>query len=173
MLNDRGGIETDITINRRKENEFLVISSATTQPRDLNWIKKSIKENEKVFVTDVTNNYTVLSLQGPRSRDILSKLTNADLTNDGLFATSKEIEIGYTNVIANRLTYVGELGWEIFIPTENSLDVFDNLIKAEEFNLKPAGYHALEHLRSERIHREYELDLTPEDTLEAGLGLLV
>ena len=176
MLNDRGGIETDITINRRKENEFLVISSATTQPRDLNWIKKSIKENEKVFVTDVTNNYTVLSLQGPRSRDILSKLTNTDLTNDGFpFATSKEIEIGYTNVIANRLTYVGELGWEIFIPTEHSLDVFDNLIKAgKEFNLKPAGYHALEHLRSERAYREYELDLTPEDTpLEAGLGFTI
>ena len=176
MLNDRGGIETDITINRRKENEFLVISSATTQPRDLNWIKKSIKENEKVFVTDVTNNYTVLSLQGPRSRDILSKLTNADLTNDGFpFATSKEIEIGYTNVIANRLTYVGELGWEILIPTENSLDVFDNLIKAgKKFNLKPAGYHALEHLRSERAYREYELDLTPEDTpLEAGLGFTI
>jgi len=176
MLNDRGGIETDITINRRKENEFLVISSATTQPRDLNWIKKSIKENEKVFVTDVTNNYTVLSLQGPRSRDILSKLTNADLTNDEFpFATSKEIEIGYTNVIANRLTYVGELGWEIFIPTEHSIDVFDNLIKAgKEFNLKPAGYHALEHLRSERAYREYELDLTPEDTpLEAGLGFTI
>ena len=176
MLNDRGGIETDITINRRKENEFLVISSATTQPRDLNWIKKSIKENEKVFVTDVTNNYTVLSLQGPRSRDILSKLTNADLTNDEFpFATSKEIEIGYTNVIANRLTYVGELGWEIFIPTEHSIDVFDNIIKAgKEFNLKPAGYHALEHLRSERAYREYELDLTPEDTpLEAGLGFTI
>ena len=176
MLNNKGGIETDITINRRAEKEFLIISSATMQPRDLYWIKKSIKENEKVFVTDLTSAYTVLSLQGPRSREILSKLTKTDLSNDGFpFATSQEIEIGYTNVIANRLTYIGELGWEIFIPVEYSLNVFDNLMRVgEECGLKPAGYHALEHLRSERAYREYELDLTPEDTpLEAGLGFTI
>ena len=176
MLNNKGGIETDITINRRREKEFLLISSATMQPRDLNWIKKSITENENVQVSDITSTYTVLSLQGPRSRDILSKLTKADLSNDGFpFATSQEIEIGYTSVMANRLTYIGELGWEIFVPTEYSLDVFDNLMRVgKEFDLKPAGYHALEHLRSERAYREYELDLTPEDTpLEAGLGFTI
>jgi len=176
MLNNKGGIETDITINRRGEKEFLLISSATMQPRDLNWIKKSITENENAQVCDITSAYTVLSLQGPRSRDILSKLTKADLSNDGFpFATSQEIEIGYTSVMANRLTYIGELGWEIFVPTEYSLDVFDNLMRVgKEFDLKPAGYHALEHLRSERAYREYELDLTPEDTpLEAGLGFTI
>ena len=103
-------------------------------------------------------------------------MTKADLSNDGFpFATSQEIEIGYTSVMANRLTYIGELGWEIFVPTEYSLDVFDNLMRVgKEFDLKPAGYHALEHLRSERAYREYELDLTPEDTpLEAGLGFTI
>lgn len=176
MLNNKGGIEVDITINRLKEKEFLLISSATMQPRDLNWIKKSITKNENVSVTDVTSAYTVLSLQGPRSRDILLKLTKADLSNKEFpFATSQEIEIGHTAVIINRLTYIGELGWEIFIPIEHSLNVFDNLIRVgQEFGLKPAGYHALEHLRSERAYREYELDLTPEDTpLEAGLGFTI
>ena len=176
MLNHRGGIETDITINRRSETEFLIISSATMQPRDFNWIKKSIKKNEKVFISDVTSSYNVLSLQGPKSRNILTKLTTVDLSNNGFpFATSQEIEIGYTKVIANRLTYIGELGWEFFIPTEYALDVFDNLMAVgKEFDLRPAGYHALEHLRSERAYREYELDLTPEDTpLEAGLSFTI
>ena len=176
MLNNKGGIETDITINRRAEKEFLIISSATMQPRDFYWINRSIKENEKVLVSDVTSSYTVLSLQGPKSRDILAKLTQADLCNEGFpFATSQEIEIGYTAVIANRLTYIGELGWEFFIPTEYSLNVFDDLmITGKEFGLRPAGYHALEHLRSERAYREYELDLTPVDTpLEAGLGFTI
>ena len=176
MLNHKGGIETDITINRRAEKEFLIISSATMQPRDFYWINRSIKENEKVLVSDVTSSYTVLSLQGPKSRDILAKLTQADLSNEGFpFATSQEIEIGYTAVIANRLTYIGELGWEFFIPTEYSLNVFDDLmITGKEFGLRPAGYHALEHLRSERAYREYELDLTPVDTpLEAGLGFTI
>jgi len=176
MLNHNGGIETDITVNRRSEKEFLIISSATMQPRDLYWIKNSIRENEEVVVTDVTSSFTVLSLQGPRSRDILAKLTTVDLSNDSFpFATSQEIEIAYATVIANRLTYIGELGWELFIPTEFAPDVFDNLLMAgKEFDLKPAGYHALEHLRSERAYREYELDLTPEDTpLEAGLGFTV
>ncbi|HEY5646534.1 MAG TPA: glycine cleavage T C-terminal barrel domain-containing protein, partial [Pseudomonadales bacterium] len=102
--------------------------------------------------------------------------TDADLSNDGFpFATSREINLGYARVIANRLTYVGELGWELHIPTECAAHVFDAIWGAgEAHGLKPAGYHALEHLRSERAYREYELDLTPEDTpLEAGLGFTV
>ncbi len=174
MLNNRGGIETDITVNRLAEDQFLIISSATIHPRDKAWIERHIGGDENVTLSDVTSGYTVLSLQGPRSRDILSRLTDAGLSNEAFpFATSKEIDLGYARVIANRLTYVGELGWELHIPAEFAQDVCDAVIGADA-GLKPAGYHALEHLRSERAYREYELDLTPEDTpLEAGLAFTV
>jgi 4-methylaminobutanoate oxidase (formaldehyde-forming) len=176
MLNNYGGIETDITVNRLDENRFLIISSATVQPRDRNWIERHISPEQNVTLTDVTSGYAVLSLQGPVSRDILSRITDADLSNEGFpFATSRQIDIGYARVIANRLTYVGELGWELHIPTEFAQGVFDSLMQAgKDFGLEPAGYHALEHLRCERAYREYELDLTPEDTpFEAGLGFTV
>ncbi len=176
MLNNRGGIETDITVNRLAENQFLIISSATTQARDRCWIERHLDDNQHVTLTDVTSGYAVLSLQGPKSRDILSRITDADLSNGAFpFATSQEIDIGYARVIANRLTYVGELGWELHIPTEFAQTVCDTLLEAGKYHaLKPAGYHALEHLRCERAYREYELDLTPGDTpFEAGLGFTV
>ncbi|MGV3553363.1 GcvT family protein [Rhizobium sp.] len=176
MLNEKGGIETDITLNRLSETQYLIISSATVHPRDKAWITKHITDAWNVTLTDVTSAYAVLSLQGPRSREILSKVTNADLSNGAFpFATSQEIDLGYARVIANRLTYIGELGWELHIPTEMAQHVFDVIWEAgKAFGLRPAGYHALEHLRSERAYREYELDLTPVDTLlEAGLGFTI
>ena len=172
----RGGIECDVTVNRLGEERYLIISSATTQPRDRVWMERNFDPDARVSLTDVTSAYAVLSVQGPRSRALLSRLTDADLSNDGFpFATSREIEIGHARLIANRLTYVGELGWELHVPTEFAQDVCDRLLaEGEALGLKPAGYHALEHLRSERAYREYELDLTPEDTpLEAGLGFTV
>lgn len=176
MLNYRGGIEVDITVNRLAEDRYLVISSATVQPRDRAWIERHITDDEFVTLTDVTSGYGVLSVQGPESRNILSKITDADLSNEAFpFATSQEIDVGYARVIANRLTYVGELGWELHIPTDFARGVYDVLVDAARgYGLKPAGYHALEHLRCERAYREYELDLTPQDTpLEAGLGFTV
>ncbi len=176
MLNRRGGIECDVTVNRLGEDRYLVISSATTQPRDRVWMERNFDPDARVSLTDVTSAYAVLSVQGPQSRALLGRLTDADLSNDGFpFATSREIEIGHARLIANRLTYVGELGWELHVPTEFAQDVCDRLlVEGEGLGLKPAGYHALEHLRSERAYREYELDLTPEDTpLEAGLGFAV
>ena len=175
MLNNRGGIETDITVNRLSEACFLIISSASVHPRDKAWIENHLKDGQ-VTLTDVTSNYAVLSVQGPASREILSNVCSADFSNESFpFATSREIDIGYANVIANRLTYVGELGWELHIPTEFAQQVFDVIWQAgADLGLKPAGYHALEHLRSERAYREYQLDLTPEDTpFEAGLGFTV
>ncbi|CCV12316.1 FAD-dependent oxidoreductase [Mesorhizobium sp. STM 4661] len=176
MLNQKGGIETDITVNRLSKTEFLIISSATVHPRDKAWIEKHITSEWNVTITDVTSAYAVLSLQGPKSREILSQVTDTNLANEAFpFATSQEIDIGYARVIANRLTYVGELGWELHIPTEMAQHVFDVVWDAGRgLGLKPAGYHALEHLRSERAYREYQFDLTPVDTLlEAGLGFTV
>lgn len=176
MLNEKGGIETDITVNRLSDMEYLIISSATVHPRDTAWIRKHMTGDWNVTLTDVTSGYAVLSLQGPKSREILSKVTDTDLSNEAFpFATSQEIDVGYARIIANRLTYIGELGWELHIPTEMAQHVFDVLWEAgAEHGLRAAGYHALEHLRSERAYREYELDLTPVDTLlEAGLGFTI
>ena len=176
MLNRRGGIECDLTVNRLDEDRYLIISSATTQPRDRAWVERNLDPDARVNLTDVTSAYAVLSVQGPKSRALLSRLTDSDLSNEAFpFATSREIEIGCARLIANRLTYVGELGWELHVPTEFAQSVCDRLLEeGEGLGLKPAGYHALEHLRSERAYREYELDLTPEDTpLEAGLGFTV
>jgi glycine cleavage system T protein len=176
MLNARGGIETDITVNRLAESKFLIISSATVHPRDKAWIERHIACGEHVTLTDVTSAYAVLSLQGPKSRAILAELTDTALDNAAFpFATSREADIAHGRAILNRLTYVGELGWELHIPTEFAPAICDALLEAgAAHGLKPAGYHALEHLRSERAYREYELDLTPEDTpLEAGLGFTI
>ncbi len=144
-------------------------------PRDKAWIERHLGDGH-VTPTDVTSGYAVLSLQGPKSRAILQTVSDADFGNAAFpFATSREIDLGYARVIANRLTYVGELGWELHIPTEFAQHVFDTVWQAgADYALMAAGYHALEHLRSERAYREYELDLTPTDTpLEAGLGFAV
>jgi len=158
------------------EDRFLVISSATSHPRDKAWIERGFGADEQVVLSDLTGAYAVLSVQGPRSREFLERMTDADLSNDVFpFATSQVVDMGYARVIANRLTYVGELGWELFVPAEFAQDLCDRLLaEGEAVGLVPAGYHALEHLRLERGYREYELDLTPEDTpLEAGLGFTV
>ena len=176
MLNHKGGIEVDLTVNRLDENRFLLVTSATSHPRDTIWIHRSLAPQENVVITDVTSNYTVLSLQGPASRTILSKVSSADFSNEAFgFSTSKKIEIGYAHAIANRLTFIGELGWELFIETDCAQHVFDEVMQAgESEGLRPAGYHALEHLRCEQAYREFDLDLTADDTpLEAGLGYTV
>jgi len=176
MLNAQGGIETDITVNRLGERRYLIVSSATTHPRDRVWIERHLTDDLAVTLTDMTSAYAVLSLQGPRAREILAQVTEADLSEAAFpFATSQELDIAYARVIVNRLTYVGELGFELHIPAEFAAGVAEAVMAAGETSgLRPAGYHALEHLRSERAYREYGLDLTPEDTpLEAGLGFAV
>jgi len=175
FLNPQGGIEADITINRLSEQRFLIVSAARAQTRDKLWMERHLVE-QRVTVTDVTGSYVVLSLQGPRSRALLSMLTDADLSAQAFpFLASREIDVGYARVIVNRLTFCGELGFELYVPQEFSQDVFDLLWEqGQSFGLRPAGYHALEHMRLERGFREYGLELTPRATLlEAGLGFTV
>lgn len=176
MLNRRGGIEVDVTVNRLSEDRFMVVSSAVFQPRDRAWIERHIAPDEHVFLTDVTAGWSVLAVQGPRSRALLQTLTDADLSNEAFpFASSREIDLGFGRVLANRLTFVGELGWELYIPSEMVQDIYDRIVAAgARFDLRHAGYHAMEHLRLERGYREFSLDLTPDDTpYEAGLGFTV
>src|SRR5919106_770605 len=171
-LNERGGIEADLTVTRLAEDAYLVVTSAASQNRDLHWLKRHITEGAHAFVTDVTSGYAVLALMGPGSRALLAALTPADLSNAAFpFGTSQEIELGYALVRAQRLSYVGELGFELYIPSEFALPVFDVIAEAAGDRLACAGFHALDSLRLEKAYRHWGHDMTDEDTpLEAGLG---
>ncbi|MCP4389179.1 MAG: FAD-dependent oxidoreductase [Gammaproteobacteria bacterium] len=176
MLNSMGGIECDITIDRFAHDCFIIYSSAGVHCRDMNWIASHIKPDQHVTVTDVTAAYSVLNVQGPKSRELLQSITSADLSNSSFpFLSAQDIDIGYARVRAKRMTFVGELGWELQISSEFVQDVYDIIIEAgKPFGLKQAGYHTLEHLRCERGYREFVLDLAPDDTpFQAGLGFIV
>ncbi|MDP7221373.1 MAG: aminomethyltransferase family protein, partial [Arenicellales bacterium] len=175
-LNDRGGIEADLTITRLTETSFLIVTAGASQVRDYHWLRGSILSSEHAFLTDVTSAWAVISVMGPESRTLLQALTSADLSNEAFpFGSSCEIEIGYALVRATRISYVGELGWELYIPTEFTLGVFNVLVEAgEQFGLQPAGMHALNSLRIEKAYRHWGHDITEEDTpLDAGLGFAV
>jgi 4-methylaminobutanoate oxidase (formaldehyde-forming) len=171
-LNERGGIEADLTITRLAEDAYLIVTSAAAQTRDLHWLKSHIPEDAHAFATDVTSGWAVLGLMGPESRDLLAPLTPADLSNDGFrFGTAREIELGYALVRAHRISYVGELGWELYIPSEFAGPVFDVIAEAAGERLALVGFHALDSLRLEKACRHFGHDIGDEDTpLEAGLG---
>jgi glycine cleavage system aminomethyltransferase T/glycine/D-amino acid oxidase-like deaminating enzyme len=176
MLNERGGIEADVTVTRLAEDSFMLVTGAVSQTRDLAWLKRNIPDGAHVFVRDITSGLPMFSLMGPKSRALLQKLSGEDLSNDAFpFATSREIELGYAKVRASRVTYVGELGWELYVPAEFALHVYDRIIEAgEEFNLRPAGYFALNSLRMEKGYRHWGHDIGEEDNpYQAGLGFAV
>ncbi len=176
MLNAAGGIECDLTIDRVARDCFVLYSSAGVHNRDMHWMRRHIAPDQHVTLTDITAAHSVLNLQGPQSRALLQTLTDTDLSNAAFaFLTAQDIDIGYARVRAKRMTFIGELGWELQIPSEFVQDVYDLIVDAgRAFDLKQAGYHALEHLRSERAYREFGLDLAPDDTpYEAGLGFIV
>lgn len=175
-LNERGGIEADLTVTREGLKRFLVVTAAATQVRDFAWLNRHIPEGAKATAIDVSSAYSVLGMMGPKSRDLLGRLTDADLSNSAFpFATSKVIDLGYAKVRASRITYVGELGWELYIPTEFVQGVYDLLVEeGVAFDLRLAGYHAMNSLRMEKGYRHWGHDITDEDTpLESGLGFAV
>jgi len=175
-LNEQGGIEADLTTTRTGQESFLIVTAGATEGRDFHWLRSHIPDDSHAILTNVTSGYAVLSLMGPRSRDLLSTLSDTDMSNEAFpFGTSQEIYIGYAKVRASRITYVGELGWEIYIPTEFALAVYERIIEAgKAFGLTHAGYHALNSLRMEKGYRHWGHDITVEDTpLEAGLGFVV
>ncbi len=175
-LNERGGIEADVTLTREAEDAYLIVSSCATQTRDFGWLCRSIPQDARALALDVSSAYAVLGLMGPRSRELLATLTDADLSTAAFpFRTSRVIDLGYARVRASRITYVGELGYELYIPTEFAQGVYDVLVGAgEPFGLKLAGYHALNSLRMEKAYRHWGHDIADDDTpLEAGLGFAV
>jgi len=175
-LNPRGGIEADLTITRLSEHAFMIVGGAETEVRDFYWLKKHIPDDAHCVLTNVTSAMGVISIMGPRSRALLQSLTPDDLSHGGFpFATSRDIEIGFGFVRASRITFVGELGWELYIPTEFVQDVYDRIVAAgTDHGLTHAGYHALNSLRLEKAYRHWSHDITDEDSpLEAGLDFVV
>jgi 4-methylaminobutanoate oxidase (formaldehyde-forming) len=175
-LNERGGIEADLTVTRLSESAYLIVSGAETESKDFNWLTHHVHAGARCVATNVTSGMGVLSIMGPRSRELLQSLTPDDLSDAAFpFGTSRLIELGYALVRASRITYVGELGFELYIPTEFVQGVYDEIIAAgPPFGLVHAGYHALNSLRIEKAYRHWGHDITDEDTpLEAGLGFAV
>lgn len=172
-LNARGGIEADVTLTRLADDKYLIVSGVACQTRDLSWLRDNKQDDEFVVITDMTSAMAVITVMGPRSRETIQKLTQADMSHEAFpFATAQEIDVQYALVRAARITYVGELGWELYIPTEFAPSVFDALMEAgDEYGIKPYGYHTMNSLRSEKCYRHWGHDITDEDTaLEAGLG---
>ena len=175
-LNEKGGIEADLTITRLAENEYLVVTAAASQSREFAWLRRHIPEDARCTAVDVTSGLATLGVMGPRSRELLEKLTGENLSNGNFpFGSSREVEIGFARLRASRITYVGELGWELYIPTEFSLDVFDRLVEAgEKYGLAFAGAQATNSCRIEKGYRHWGHDIADADTvLEAGLGFAV
>jgi glycine cleavage system aminomethyltransferase T len=177
-LNDSAGIVSDLTITRLGETRFLLVTSDILQRSTVSWLRGHTHKDECCTITDVTSGYSILAIQGPRSRDFLQAISGADLSTDRVpFRGSCELEIGPVRVLAIRVTFVGELGYELYIPTEYTLAVYDALLEQEAacgIPLIHFGLMSLDSLRIEKGYRDYGVDMDNSDTpLEAGLGFVV
>jgi len=175
-LNERGGIEADLTVTRLSERAFLIVTAPGVHQRDWNWLTRHIPEEAHCIATDVTSGEAVIALMGPKSRDFLQTLTPDDLSNDAFsFATAKTIELGMGTVRAHRITYVGELGYELYVSADMALHIFDTLWEADKaWGLTPAGMHVLDACRIEKGYRHFGHDISDEDhVIDAGLGFAV
>ncbi len=175
-LDERGGIEADLTVTRLGEHEYLVLTAPATTYRDLDWLRRSLPTSGGATVADVSGTMAMIAVMGPESRRFLQALTDADLSDVAFpFGTSREIDLGLGFVRATRITYVGELGWELLVPYDVAVHVWDTLREAgRPIGLRPAGYHALNSLRLEKAYRGWGHDISAGDTpLEAGLGFAV
>ena len=173
MLNAKGGIECDLTVARVAEDEFHIVTGTGFATHDFHWIASHLPEGARAELVDVTSAYAVLSLMGPKARDILARVCPDDISNAGFpFGTAKRISVAGCPVLALRVTYVGELGWELHLPTEFAVTVYEALMDAgAPLGLTNAGYRAIETLRLEKGYRAWGSDIGPDHTpVEAGLA---
>ena len=180
LCNERGGIEADVTIIRRDEECFWLITGSGLGVRDRDWIERNLRSfksgNADVTLRDVTSAYGVINLAGPQSRKVLQKVTDTDLRHEKFeFMSAQDIRIGYAPAVAYRVTYIGELGWELYVPTEYMQYVYETLQDAgQEFGIVNAGYRAVDSLRLEKRYLAWGADITPDyNPIEAGLGFLI
>ncbi len=176
MLNERGGIEADLTVTRLAPDRFLLITGSAFGLHDLAWLRAHLREDERVSLDDVTARFACFGLFGPEARTILQRCTSADLSAAVFpYLTARPIPLAGAEVLALRVTYVGELGWELYVPFDQGLAVWDRLWAAgEDVRLVAGGYRAIDSLRLEKGYRYWSADVTPDDTpWEAGLGFCV
>ncbi|MCP4024079.1 MAG: FAD-dependent oxidoreductase [Desulfobacteraceae bacterium] len=175
-LNEKGKLEADLTVTKLEEEKFLVVVTDTMHRHAETWLKRNIPADAHCFVTDMTSAYAQLNVQGPKSRELMQAVTDADMSNDAFpYRHAREIAIGYGRAICVRLTYLGELGYELYIPTEQAVHVHDTLVEAgKELNLTHAGLKALGSLRMEKGYRDYGHDMdNTDDPYECGLGFTI
>ncbi|MFW5920828.1 MAG: glycine cleavage T C-terminal barrel domain-containing protein, partial [Polyangiales bacterium] len=175
-LNDEGKVEADVTVSKLAEDRFMVVVSDAVHRHAETWLRRHISEEQHAFVTDVTSAYTQINVQGPRSRDVMQAVTSADMSNEAFpFRTVREITVGHARLTCVRITYLGELGYELYIPTEHAAYVYDTLVeRGEPLGLRHAGLKALSSLRMEKAYRDYGHDMDNTDTvLEVGLRFVV
>ena len=175
MLNRRGGIEADLTVTRLAPDLFRLVTGTGSGSRDLAWIRKHRGDSDAV-IRDATSSLACFGIWGPRARDVLAAVCDEDLSNEAFpYMTAREMDVGEAPCLAARVTYVGELGWELYPPTEFAVRLWDSLLEAgEPHGLVPAGYRAIDSLRLEKGYRSWGADITPDDSpLEAGLGFAV
>jgi 4-methylaminobutanoate oxidase (formaldehyde-forming) len=175
-LNEAGLLEADLTVSKLGDETFWVVASDTAHRHALTWMRRHLDDDTHAFVSDVTSGWAQLNVQGPSSRALLQSVTDEDLSNDVFpFRTAREIAIGFAQVLCMRITYLGELGYELYIPTEQAVHVYDRIVAAgEAHGLRHAGLKALASLRMEKGYRDYGHDIDNTDSvLEAGLGFAV
>jgi 4-methylaminobutanoate oxidase (formaldehyde-forming) len=175
-LDTSGGIMADLTVTRLDDEQFLVIASDVIARRVEPMIRRAARAGEVVVITDITSAVTLLSVQGPLSRELISRLSDADLSNDAFpYLSARQIHVGYAPVLAARVTYVGELGWELHVPTEYATHVYDELCAAgADIGFRPVGLAAMNSLRLEKGYRDMGIDIDNTDTpLNAGLGFTI
>ena len=174
-LNERGGIEADLTVTRIAEDQFWIVSGASQTIKDLHWLKMNIGEDEFCCVSDITNAWAVLGVMGPGSRDLLSETLNHDMSTPSFpFGSFQPVELGMSRAWAARVSYVGELGWELYVPVDQARHGFDVLWeKGESHGLKLAGMHTLDSCRMEKKFVHYGHDVADQDTpLECGMSFV-
>jgi glycine cleavage system aminomethyltransferase T/glycine/D-amino acid oxidase-like deaminating enzyme len=175
-LNDKGLLEADLTVTKLDDERFLVVVTDTMHRHAETWMRRHVRDDAHAVVTDVTSGYCQINVQGPKSRALLQTLTSADLSNEAFrFRAAREIDIGYARVLCIRITYVGELGYELYVPSEQAAHVYDRLVKSGRgFGLRHAGLKALASLRLEKGYRDYGHDIDNTDNaFEAGLGSFI
>ena len=175
-LNERGGMEADLTVTRLAEDKYFIVSAGDFYTHDLLWLKQRVPYDAHAVITDVTSGYTLMNIQGPKSRQLMRRITTADVSREAFpYMTAQEIDLNYALALVMRVTYEGELGFELYVPTEFSTHVYEAVIEAgHDLGLRHAGFQALNSLRIEKAYREYGHDMDNLDTpLEAGLGWAV
>ena len=176
MLNPRGGIVADVTVTRLGAERFRVVTGAGTVAGDLEWIRSHARPGEVVRVREETDEWSVIGLWGPRARDVLAAVTGDDVSNEALpFLRARSIDLEGAPVLAQRITYVGELGWELYVEPRWAVHVWDRLMEAgSDHGITPGGYRVLDSLRLEKGYRYFGTDIGPdENPFEAGLGFCV